>query len=138
MLTCIGGFHGEANERPRTVLTCRESLDTTECRTLEPENIERTENLCREFMVALDQTLTAERRTQGEGWLLGGHPPIIDAHAVPMIRRLMDRERTELVPSAVLAYAKRVMESAEWDRTVHGRAVTYDRSYGPAKDLNPM
>jgi glutathione S-transferase len=89
-------------------------------------------------MVALDQILTAESRTQGERWLLGGQPTIIDAHAVPMIRRLMDRERTELVPSAVLAYAKGVMESDEWDRTVHGRAVTYDRSYGPAKDLNPM
>lgn len=121
------------------MLTCRDSShDTNYGATLESANIEQTEILCREFTAALEETLANTERPEGEKWLLGGGPTIIDAHVVPMIRRLLDRERSDLVPAAVEAYAKGVIESEEWERTAHGRGTVYDRSYGPARDLNPM
>ncbi|KAL2209033.1 hypothetical protein CC79DRAFT_1332255 [Sarocladium strictum] len=111
--------------------------DTNYCRTLEPDNVDHTEFLCRMFISGLEEVLTADTRTEDQRWLFET-ATIIDAHAVPMISRLLERERSDLVPSTVEAYAKRVMESEEWKRTTHGRGTVFDKQYGHVRDLQPI
>jgi hypothetical protein len=113
------------------------SHDTNYCRTLERDSVEQTENLCRAFTSALDEILTTAGRTEGQRWLLGG-PTIIDAHAVPLISRLLEMERSELVPSTVEAYARSAMESKEWIRTTHGRGTVFRARYGHVRALQPL
>lgn len=112
--------------------------DTNYCRTLEADNVEQTEVLCQAFTSALDEILTASGRSEDQRWLFGG-PTIIDAHAVPLISRLLERGRTELVPSAVEAYAKGAMESEEWKKTTHGRGTVFDPArYGHVRDFKSI
>lgn len=129
----------DISEKHRRALEMKSVFhDTNYCRTLEPDNVEQTEALCRAFTSALEEILTLNERPEHQRWLLGG-PTIVDAHAVPLISRLLERERTDLVPSAVVAYAKGVMESIEWKRTTHGRGTVFNgKRYGHVRDLEPL
>lgn len=83
-------------------------------------------------------------RAHGGGslWLFGpdAGPTLLDAHAVPVIARLMDEKvkRHDLVPEKLQEYAKRVLELPEWDAVMHGRPTVWNASLGPVRDLNPL
>ncbi|KAI1126442.1 hypothetical protein F5Y10DRAFT_293831 [Nemania abortiva] len=55
---------------------------------------------------------------------------VLDAHLVPLIARLLDCERTDLVPAELQNYALAVMKGPEWQEVTHGRRTTWDISMG--------
>ncbi|KAI9904054.1 hypothetical protein N3K66_000583 [Trichothecium roseum] len=108
--------------------------DTFHSHTLDSDNIAEVESKCVAFLDGI-ATLLQEREGGGD-WLFGNRPTILDAHAFPFIRRLMDRNRLDLVTQdAVKAYAEGITKSKEWQRVSHGRRTLYDASYGPAREL---
>ena len=110
------------------------SHDTFHSHTVDPDNIAEVERKCVAFLDGVSSLL--QEHQKGEGWIFGSKPTILDAHAFPMIRRLMDRNRFDLVSQDdVKAYAEGVTKTKEWQRVSYGRRTLYDKSYGPATEL---
>lgn len=99
--------------------------------------MQATEAACARFRDALDDVL-GQDRPEGGPWIFGAKPTIIDAHAVPMLARLVDVDRREFVPERLENYLRGAMATGEWQRVTHGRKTQPERSYGPARDLNPL
>ena len=59
---------------------------------------------------------------EGETWIFGHHPTILDAHATALIARLIDVERYDMLPDEVQDYARRVIATPEWKEAIKGRS----------------
>lgn len=106
-------------------------------RTLEPDNVAEVESKARDFIADLEQVLG--QRSAGEGpWIFGNRPTIIDAHATPLLARLLDVKRDDLVPDAGREYVRGVLATPEWDQVTHGRRTLWDVSLGHVADFNPL
>ncbi|KAK1461668.1 hypothetical protein CMEL01_14622, partial [Colletotrichum melonis] len=74
---------------------------------------------------------------EGDVWLFGQAvgPTILDAHLVPLITRLEDCGRQDLVPGILAAYAGRVRSTDAWREATHGRPTMWDISMGHVADM---
>ncbi|KAH8880249.1 hypothetical protein GQ53DRAFT_755230 [Thozetella sp. PMI_491] len=81
-----------------------------------------------------------KKHGQGSLWIFGDQvgPTLLDAHIVPLIARLMDVHREELVPDELLAYAKKVIDSPAYQQVTHGRATLWNISYGRPDKLKEL
>jgi len=110
--------------------------DTTSSRALEPESVQLVEQQARDFTNSLAKVL-AQRKRDGP-WVFGSRPTILDAHATPMIARMADVKRDDLLPEVVREYGSAVRATDEWCEVTHGRPTTWDVSMGHAADLDPL
>ena len=80
------------------------------------------------------------RHAQGGLWLFGeaAGPTLLDAHAVPLLVRMLDNDRGDLVPAELQEYARNIKQLPEWDQVVHGRATQWNVGYGPVASLDPF
>ena len=96
-----------------------------------------TEKAAQDFMHGLDEVLS--QRPEGSGpWIFGNDPTILDAHAVPMISRLLDVKRQDLLTERIIAYGKEAQTTKEWEQTTHGRETNWKLEYGHVRLLNPL
>lgn len=79
-----------------------------------------------------------QRQADGQTWLFGDKPTILDGFAVPFIARIIDLSRSELVPDITLDYCRKVLKTPEWKQVTHGRSTLYTEDVGPVKDLSPL
>ncbi|PTB45317.1 hypothetical protein M441DRAFT_64980 [Trichoderma asperellum CBS 433.97] len=101
-----------------------------------PSGIKDVEDKARIFIQELDKTLDEE--SQGQRWIFGKRPTILDAHATVMIARLMEVKRQDLLTERVQEYTRRVLASEEWNEVTHGRATRWNASMGDVADMNPL
>lgn len=112
----------------------------TKADALRPDKVQLAESQAKDYF----SKLLAMYQAHGGGslWLFGpdSGPTVLDAHAVPVIARLMDEKvkRHDLVPAQLQEYATRAMELPEWDAVMHGRPTVWNASLGPVRDLNPL
>lgn len=102
-----------------------------------------------ESVLEADQVVLAESKVlevfgaisdtyhEGDVWLFGQAvgPTILDAHLVPLITRLQDCGRQDLVPGILAAYAGRVRSTDAWREATHGRPTMWDVSMGHVADM---
>ncbi|KAL7818758.1 hypothetical protein V8C44DRAFT_318992 [Trichoderma aethiopicum] len=100
-------------------------------------SIEDVEAKARGFVQELDSTLNEYNKGR-QLWIFGDRPTILDAHAAPLIARLMDVRRQDLLTERVQEYARGVFASDEWNEVTHGRSTLWNVSLGHVADLNPL
>lgn len=54
-------------------------------------------------------------------WIFGEQPTAFDAHLVVFLARMMDVGRLDLIPEALLKYARRATQSREWRELMQDR-----------------
>lgn len=101
-----------------------------------PTSIADVEAKARDFVQELDTILNEQN--QGQLWIFGDRPTILDAHATALIARLMDVSRQDLLTERVQDYARGIFASEEWDEVTHGRTTLWNVSLGHVADLNPL
>ncbi|KAL7947679.1 hypothetical protein V8C42DRAFT_315221 [Trichoderma barbatum] len=101
-----------------------------------PASISDVEVKARDFVQELDSTLSEQN--QGQLWIFGDRPTILDAHATALIARLVDVSRQDLLTERVQEYARGIFASEEWDEVTHGRTTLWNVSLGHVADLNPL
>ncbi|EHK22447.1 uncharacterized protein TRIVIDRAFT_17565 [Trichoderma virens Gv29-8] len=101
-----------------------------------PTSIADVEAKARDFVQELDTILNEQN--QGQLWIFGDRPTILDAHATALIARLMDVSRRDLLTERVQDYARGIFASEEWDEVTHGRTTLWNVSLGHVADLNPL
>jgi hypothetical protein len=106
---------------------------------LRPENVKKAKaqaaDLFNELLLLYRQYHSSPDTEQEQDiWLFGAAtgPTILDAHAVALIARVDDAGQPELVPSSLLAYARRIRSLPAWEAVSHGRKTIYNRTYGHA------
>lgn len=112
--------------------------DQMKGRAFEPENVTATEEACMRFSDFLTDVMLSQKQREGyeEGpWVFGARPTIIDAHAAPLLARLLDVQRPEFVKGILRDYVEGVKKTEAWQRTTKGRPTSYTRSLGPVKDM---
>ncbi|CAM1502021.1 Fc.00g040050.m01.CDS01 [Cosmosporella sp. VM-42] len=111
----------DISEQHRRALEIKSVLyDSTHGKSLDPDNVARAEKLAREVLQELVEVL--KEHNHGETWIFGHRPTILDAHATPLIARLMDVGRYDLLPDEAQDYARRVITTSEWKETIKGRS----------------
>lgn len=101
-----------------------------------PASIGEVEAKARGFVEELDAAL--KEHNEGQLWIFGDKPTILDAHATALIARLTDVRRQDLLTARVQEYAKGVFASEEWKEATHGRTTLWNVSLGHVADLNPL
>lgn len=68
----------------------------------------------------------AAKENAAAPWIFGETPTVLDAHLVPLIARLLDCGRTDLVPTELQVYALAAMSRPEYQAVTHGRRTLWD------------
>lgn len=79
-----------------------------------------------------------QRYDSSSPWLFGNEPTVADAHIAPLITRMMEAPRLDLIPEPLQQYARTVMASPAWKEVTHGRPTTWDMSLGHVADLDAI
>ncbi|KAF7548073.1 hypothetical protein G7Z17_g7281 [Cylindrodendrum hubeiense] len=103
---------------------------------LDPENVAEAEEGALEFMHDLVEVL--KEHNQGKTWIFGDQPTILDAHVTALAVRLMDVDRSDLLPDEVQVYARSVTATPEWHRVTSGRPTIWDDSLGKVEDFTSI
>lgn len=53
-------------------------------------------------------------RGDNNSYIYGDQPTVLDAHVLPFLRRLNDKQRTYIIPQCVQAYFHRFQDSDIW------------------------
>jgi glutathione S-transferase len=101
-----------------------------------PDSIKDVEDKANSFIQELDNVLSEQ--SQGQRWIFGKQPTILDAHATALILRLMDVNRQDMLTERVQEYARGIFASEEWNEVTHGRTTLWNVSLGHVADLNPL
>lgn len=112
------------------------SHEFTHSSSLDPENVAEAEEGALEFMHDLVEVF--KEHNQGKTWIFGDQPTILDAHVAALAARLMDVDRSDLLPEEVRAYARSVIATPEWNRVTSGRPTVWDDSLGKVEDFRSM
>ncbi|KUI63601.1 hypothetical protein VM1G_10280 [Cytospora mali] len=102
---------------------------------LRPENIAKAKSqaneLFQQLLVIYDKHHSPGNDNAGQ-WLFGAStgPTVLDAHATAFIARLDDAGWQDLVPGALLSYAREKLELPSWKDVCHGRKTIWNISYG--------
>lgn len=99
------------------------SHEFTHSSSLDPENVAEAEEGALEFMHDLVEVF--KEHNQGKMWIFGDQPTILDAHVAALAARLMDVDRSDLLPEEVQAYARSVIATPEWNRVTSGRPTVW-------------
>lgn len=125
---------------PVAELTKTKSHDFVFNGSLDPDNVAEAEEQAHDFMQDLVEVLNdpAHRGKKKQPWIFGGRPTILDAHVTVLAARLMDVDRTDLLPDEVQAYARGVMATPEWKKATAGRRTVWDESLGEVADFDVL
>ncbi|KAK6197291.1 hypothetical protein LQW54_010753 [Pestalotiopsis sp. IQ-011] len=96
---------------------------------LREENVEAAERSATLLFADVLKIYTAQENGAAL-WIFGETPTVLDAHLVPLIARLLDCERTDLVPTELQVYALAAMSRPEYQAVTHGRRTLWDVSVG--------
>ncbi|KAF3021524.1 hypothetical protein E8E14_012286 [Neopestalotiopsis sp. 37M] len=96
------------------------------------ENVEAAERRARSLF---DEVMKIRHNASGgdddaRSWIFGDAATVLDAHLVPLIARLLDCGRTDLVPDELQKYALEAMRRPEYQAVTHGRRTIWDISLG--------
>ncbi|ETS80556.1 hypothetical protein PFICI_08085 [Pestalotiopsis fici W106-1] len=93
------------------------------------ENVERAERLAKSVFDRVLRIHSWPQHTSGP-WIFGEAATVLDAHLVPLVARLLDCGRTDLVPDELQEYALAAMRGPEYQAVTHGRRTIWDVSLG--------
>lgn len=102
---------------------------------LRPENVAKaksqTEELLSQLLVIYEEHNRPGNDTVVQ-WLFGPRigPTMLDAHTTAFIARLDDSGQENLVPGALLSYARRKFVLPAWKAVCHGRKTLWNVDYG--------
>jgi len=100
------------------ILTIARSIVQREIPSLKRESAERAILQTKEFLRDVEQML----RTSHTHWILKTpYPTALDAHVIVFVARLKDAGRGELVPTRIINFADKQMDTVAWKEMMQGR-----------------
>ncbi|KAJ9150706.1 hypothetical protein NKR23_g3388 [Pleurostoma richardsiae] len=105
---------------------------------LRPESIAKAKKQAEELFE--DISALRAKTTEQSLWIFGDAvgPTVLDAHVAPLIARLIDAGKEDLVPGELLEYGKRLTALPAWAEVTHGRSTIWNISYGHARLLKDI